>query len=106
MSDNIRRHFTPEQKAAILKEHLVEKTPISQVCDRHHIGVNLFYLWQRELFENAHLAFGKNGRRDRQGEDAKERRIQALESKLQRKNEVMAELMEALTDEKKRNGDL
>jgi len=105
MSDNVRRHFTPDQKAAILKEHLVEKTPISEVCDRHHIAVSLFYLWQRELFENAHLALGKNGRRDRHAEDAKQRRIDALESKLQRKDAVIAELMEDHVQLKKSLGD-
>ena len=39
-------------------------------------------------------------------EDAQQAKIQQLEAKLTRKNEVMAELMEALTDEKKRNGEL
>jgi transposase-like protein len=94
MSDKIRRHFTAEQKAAILKEHLLEKTPVSEVCNRHQIAVNLFYLWQKELFENAHLAFAKNGRREQRAEDAKQRRIDALEAKLQRKDGVIAELME------------
>jgi transposase-like protein len=94
MSDTIRRHFSPEQKAAILKEHLVDKTPVSAVCDRHQIGVSLFYLWQKDLFENAHLALGKNGRRDQRVEDAKQQKIAALEAKLQRKDGVIAELME------------
>jgi hypothetical protein len=39
-------------------------------------------------------------------EDANVEKIQKLEAKLTRKNEVMAELMEALTLEKKRNGEL
>ena len=105
MSNNVRRHFTAEQKAVILKEHLVDKTPISEVCDRHQIAVNLFYLWQKELFENAHLALGKNGRRDRQAEDAKQRRIEALQAKLQRKDGVIAELMEDHVQLKKTLGE-
>ena len=39
-------------------------------------------------------------------EDVKDRKIEQLQAKLARKNEVMAELMEALTEEKKRNGEL
>ena len=106
MSDNVRRHFSAEHKAAILKEHLLEKTQVSEVCDRHHIAVSLFYLWQKELFENAHLALGKNGRRDQRAEDAKQRRIAALEAKLQRKDSVLAELMEEHVTLKKSLGEL
>jgi transposase-like protein len=105
MSDKIRRHFTAEQKAAILKEHLLEKTPVSEICDRHQIAVSLFYLWQKDLFENAHLALGKNGRRDQRAEDAKQRRIEALEAKLQRKDGVIAELLEDHVQLKKSLGE-
>jgi len=105
MSDNVRRHFSAEQKAAILKQHLLEKTPVSEVCERHQIAVSLFYLWQKELFENAHLALGKNGRRDQRAEDAKQRRIEALEAKLQRKDGVIAELLEDHVQLKKSLGE-
>jgi transposase-like protein len=39
-----RRHFTPEQKVAVLRLHLLEKKPISDVCQEHDLSVNLFYL--------------------------------------------------------------
>jgi transposase len=104
MSDKrTRRHFTPQEKAAIVKRHLVEGTPVSNLCDEFQINPTLFYQWQRLLFENAHTAF-ENGRKPKALDDAKDRKIEALEAKLVRKNEVMAELMEALTEEKKRNG--
>jgi transposase-like protein len=94
-----------EEKAAAIKRHLVDKVPVSQICDELKISVPTFYLWQRELFENAHLAFRKNGRRDKQAEDAKQRRIDALESKLQRKDAVIAELMEDHVQLKKSLGE-
>lgn len=28
-----RRHFSPEQKVAILREHLLDKKPVSEICD-------------------------------------------------------------------------
>ncbi len=28
-----RKHYTPEEKAAILRQHLLEKEPISTLCD-------------------------------------------------------------------------
>ena len=33
-----RRRFTAQENVAVLRQHLVEKMPISQVCDRH--GLN------------------------------------------------------------------
>src|SRR5262249_23468472 len=106
MSDNqTRRHFTPQEKVAIVKRHLLEGVPISTLCDEFQIHPTLFYHWQRQLFENAHLAF-ENGRKARAVEDAKDAKIQQLQAKLQKKNEVMAELMEAHTELKKSLGEL
>jgi transposase-like protein len=100
-----RRHFTPEQKVAILREHLLDKAPVSEVCDRHHIAVSLFYLWQKEFFENGHRAFQANGRHAKRTEDARQQKIAALEAKLQRKDGVIAELMEEHVQLKKSLGE-
>jgi transposase len=102
---NTRRQFTPEQKVAILREHLLDKTQVSEVCDRHHIAVSLFYLWQKEFFENGHRAFAANGRRERRVEDARQQKIDALQAKLQRKDGVIAELMEEHVHLKKSLGE-
>ena len=102
---NTRRNFTAEQKVAILREHLLDKTPVSEVCDRHHIAVSLFYLWQKEFFENGHRAFAANGRRERRVEDARQQQIDALQAKLQRKDGVIAELMEEHVQLKKSLGE-
>jgi transposase-like protein len=108
MSDKqTRRHFTPQEKVAIVKRHLLEGVPVSNLCDEFAINPTLFYQWQRQLFENAHLVFanGRAGRKARALEDAKDQKIQQLEAKLGRKNEVMAELMEAHTLLKKELGE-
>jgi transposase len=106
MSDKqTRRHFTPQEKVAIVKRHVLEGIPVSNLCDEFDINPTLFYQWQRQLFENGHLAF-ENGRKARAVEDAKDQKIQQLEAKLQRKNEVMAELMEAHTLLKKELGEI
>ncbi len=101
---NSRRHFSAPEKVAILKRHLLEKTPVSDLCDELHIGPNLFYRWQKEFFENGHAAFESN-RKSRTVEDAKQHRIEQLEAKLQRKNEVLSELMEEHTKLKKELGE-
>jgi len=92
-----RRHFTPQEKVALLKRHLLEKTPVSDLCDEAGIAPNLFYRWQKEFFEN--------GRKDKATEAAKDRKIAQLEAKMQRKNKVVAELMEEYTQLKKALGE-
>lgn len=52
-----RRHFSPQQKVAIFKEHLVDGIAISELCDRHYIQPTQFDLWQKQLFENGAVAF-------------------------------------------------
>ena len=99
-----RRHFTPQDKVAALKRHLLEKVPISDLCDELGIAPNLFYRWQREFFEGGHVAFD-NGRKAKAVEDAKDKKIQQLEAKIQRKNEVLGELMEEHVRLKKELGE-
>jgi transposase len=98
-----RRHFPDPDKVAILKRHLIDKVPVSDLCDELDLHPNQVYDWLKKFFENGHLAFA-NGRKAKSIEDAKDQKIEQLEAKLVRKNEVMAELMEALTAEKKRAG--
>ena len=100
-----RRHFAGTEKVAILKRHLIDKVAVSDLCDELDLYPTQFYGWLKEFFENGHAAFD-NGRKSKAVEEAKDQKIQLLEAKLVRKNEVIAELMEALTEEKKRNGEL
>ena len=100
-----RRHFADHEKVAILKRHLVDKIPVSDLCDELDLYPNQFYDWLKKFFENGHLAFA-NGRKSKAVEEAQQTKIQQLEAKLVRKNEVMAELMEAHTLLKKELGEL
>jgi transposase-like protein len=96
-----RRHFTPQDKVAVLKRHLLEKTPVSDLCDELGFAANLFYRWQKDFFESGHVAFD-NGRKTKAVDGAKDKKIEYLEAKLTRKNEVLAELMEEHTLLKKK----
>src|SRR4051794_4160945 len=99
-----RRHFADHEKVAILKRHLLEQVPVSDLCDELDLYPNQFYDWLKKFFENGHLAFA-NGRKTKPNENAQDQKIQQLEAKLHKKNEVMAELMEAHTDLKKNLGE-
>jgi transposase len=100
-----RRHFAGTEKVAILRRYLVDKVPISDLCDELGLYPNQVYGWLKEFFENGHVAFD-NGRKSKAVEDANVKKIEQLEAKLTRKNEVMAELMEAHTELKKSLGEL
>jgi transposase len=98
-----RRRFLDSEKVAILKRHLVEKVPVSDLCDELKLQPTQIYGWLKVFFENGQAAFDK-GRKPK-FEDAKDRKIEQLEAKLTRKNEVLSELMEEHTLLKKNLGE-
>ena len=98
-----RKNYTPAEKVAILKRHLVEKMPVSDLCDELGLNPTLFYSWQKLLFENGAAAFEKT----RPGQaDRRDQKIEKLEAKLAQKNEVLAELMQEHVQLKKELGEL
>ncbi|HXA86422.1 MAG TPA: transposase [Candidatus Dormibacteraeota bacterium] len=52
-----RKHYTPEEKVAILRGHLLEQAPISELRDKQGLQPTVFYRWQKEFFENGAAAF-------------------------------------------------
>jgi transposase len=98
-----RKHYTGEEKVAILRRHLLEKEPVSTLCDELGLQPTVFYRWQKEFFENGAAAFQAKGR---SGHQAEQERIAYLEKKIQRKDEVLAELMGEHIALKKELGEL
>lgn len=100
-----RRKFSANEKVNIIRKHLIEKVPISQVCDQYDIKPTQFYQWQKQLFENGPAAFEKEtgNLKDRQCRNL-ERKVSHLESKLVNKDGVIAELVEHNIDLKKKHG--
>ena len=58
---NKRKKFSPEEKVRLLRLHLIEKGPVSDICDRHGLNPNVFYRWQKIFFENGAAAFAQTG---------------------------------------------
>src|ERR1700681_1660379 len=100
-----RTHYTAEKKVAILWRHLLDKVPVSDLCEEHGLQPTVFYRWQKEFFENGVSAFQAQERPLRQGEE-KQKRIDFLEKKVQTKDEVLAELMAEHIALKKSLGEL
>ncbi len=101
-----RRHFGTDQKATILKRYLVDKVPLSDLCDEYGIKPNQIYAWQKILFDNLEAAFHPVAKRAANKLSVQEEKIARLENKLQQKNEVISELMEENVRAKKANGEL
>jgi transposase len=103
-----RKYLTPEQKVAIVRRHLLENVPVSDLCDEYGMHATQYYAWQKQLFENAAPAFERrvNKANQRRQEDAAAQKISQLEEKIVVKNEVISELMEANVLAKKANGEL
>lgn len=97
-----RRYFSGEDKVRILRRHLIDKIPVSDLCDEHGLHPTLFYKWQKEFFENGAAAFERQV-------DGKSRKLEkqnaALKAKLANKDEVIAEIMESHVALKKSLGE-
>jgi len=97
-----RKRFAPEEKVAALRRHLVEKTPVSDLCDELEIRPAIFYNWQKRLFENGTAALLGGGKAPARSQEA--RRIAQLEAALALKNEVLVELVQEYVQVKARLG--
>jgi len=105
-----KKNFSPEQKVTIIKKQLLEikkqlleKVPVSDLCDQYGFHPSLFYRWQKMFFEKGYLVFQKN---TDSGTTKLEKKVSALENKLVKKNEVLSELMEEHVALKKNFGEI
>ncbi len=96
-----RRNFQAVDKVGIIRQHLLEKRPISDLCDEYDLKPTQFYQWQKMLFENGTTAFETKKSADHK---QRQQKVSMLEAKLAHKDEVIAEIMEEHIKLKKRNG--
>jgi transposase len=96
------RHRSAEEKVKLLRRHLIEKIPISKICEEEQIAPSLFHRWQEQLFGNGVAAL--QAKRPERNHD--QQRIEKLEQKIRQKDEVLAELMAEHIALKKEFGEL
>ena len=79
-----RKQYRPQEKVAILRRHLLEAVPVSDLCDQYGLHPTVFYRWQKEFFEHGAAAF-----QHQQAASEKQwaKRVAVLEAKLSQKNE-------------------
>lgn len=98
-----RRHWSAEDKTRLLRRHLIEKIPISKICEEERLAPSMYHRWQEQLFQNAPLALAGQRAPERGKE---QQRIEKLEQKIRQKDEVLAELMVEHVALKKELGEL
>ena len=84
-----RTSYTAQEKVIILRKHLLEKIPISDICERYELRPTVFYRWQKQFFEQGASTFEVEKIQDR----SKAKKILALEQKLQRKSECSLSIL-------------
>ena len=96
-----RRKFAAQDKAAIVREHLIEKVPVSDLCDKHGLNPTLFYRWQKDMIENMASLFERQSGSETA---ALKRENEALRQRLDDKDRVIAQIMEDFVAVKKKIG--
>ena len=96
-----RKQYNAKEKVAIIRKHLLEGVDVSDVCEEYDIQPSVFYRWQKTLFEQGSQVFERG--RDSQV-NQQQRQIAVLQEKLQKKNEVLVEVMEEYVELKKTLG--
>ncbi len=97
-----RNRYSPQEKVSFLRRHFLAGVSVSARCDELSVHPTMFYRWQKPFFEAGAAAFDIG---HSQQLKAAEKRMAALEGKLQTKNEVLSELLEEHVRLKKNLGD-
>ena len=90
-----RRHFSPEQKAVIVRRHLAGKEPVSNLADELGVQPSQIHLWVKQLLDQAERAFQANGRKHT-ASNPEQIRLAALEAAVDRKDALLGELLQQL----------
>ena len=86
-----RRRYTPAEKVAILRRHLIDREEVSTICDELKLNPTLFYDWQKQFFDHGVKAFENDGRNE--GTRLKEENAR-LQAKLMKKDSALSDLIQ------------
>lgn len=84
-----RRHLPPEKKFEVVKEVIMGKAPVSEVCKRHEVSPGLYYKWQQVFFNEALEELRHH----------KKERGNCIEEKLRAENQRLKEVISELAGE-------
>lgn len=93
--------YSSEEKAMIIREHLENKVPVSELSEKYEIHPNLLYKWQMQLFEQAPQSLSRKTAKEQRASTKELKRISELEALLQRREKLITELVQENIDLKK-----
>lgn len=88
-----RKRYSAEQKVKIVREHLVNRVPVSELAERYGIHPNLIHKWQKLLFEGATEIFDTKRGPEAKPTAAQQARERRLESRLQERESLISDLL-------------
>ena len=84
-----RKRYTAKQKVEILREHLENQVPASEIAERYGVHPSQILRWKKQLFEGGVEIFSRSHRRSTAPEKRKQKQ---LSDKLKKAQEVITEL--------------
>lgn len=101
--DKPRKFLTPDQKFKIIKEQMMTKTSVTEICKKYDLSPSAFYRYQEQFLNGALEAF----KSPKDGPiKAELRKIESQENEISRMREVISEIVFENVDLKKRYGEL
>jgi transposase len=100
-----RRSFSASQKAQIVRRHLSGKEPVSKLADEFSVQPSQIHTWVKQVLDQAERALDRSAGRPPRIEQLQAKLLEKLQTKLVKKNEVIAELMQEHVQLKKELGE-
>lgn len=97
----MQRPIAAVKKVEILREHLENDVPLSELAEKYHVNVNSIMNWKKRLFESATDVFSQKAERTTKNQQTE---LERLEKELQAKDAIIAELAHENITLKKRVG--
>lgn len=98
----MQRQIPAVKKVEIVREHLENDVPLSELAEKHHVNVNSIMNWKKRLFESAADVFANKAERTAKDQQTE---LQRLEQELQTKDAIIAQLVHENITLKKRSGE-
>jgi len=89
-----RRQFSGEQKLAIIEEARQPGTVVAEVLRRHQLDAATFYHWEADARAAMREALGGTPRGSQAARRDQEREIARLRAELEKKRQIIAEVVE------------
>ncbi len=89
MEEKIKRSFSAEKKLEILREHLKNKVPISEICKKYEFTLLEFTKFKKQLFEGGKELLSGKHKISGNGKSAREKKLEGKKREAKRGDRVV-----------------